>query len=193
MDFPVQTIVFSLPSLAVIAYYKLRGGSWRDSLSKVGWRGAAFRYLAAGLILGLLTAAALPLLRLLIPEHVLNDPNLAASRYRGWTIGLAGFLSAWIHEALYTALGEEIFFRGLLGSMLIRMVGFRAGNFLQAVLFLLPHLPLLTVCSGLWPLLIVQLAMGWVQGWLLHRSGSILPGWISHSLGNAFGALLFMG
>ncbi len=31
---------------------------------------------------------------------------------------------------------------------------------------------------------------GWLMGWLYYQSGSILPGWVSHSLVNAFGVWL---
>ena len=74
----------------------------------------------------------------------------------------------------------------------MRRLGFALGNLIQAAIFLLPHLLLLTVSTALWPLLVAQFLAGWLQGWLLYRSGSILPGWIAHSLGNAFGAVAFM-
>jgi uncharacterized protein len=193
MEIPLQTIIFSIPSLAVIAFHKLRNVSWQDALARVGWRGANVRYLAAGLGMGLLPVVMLPVLRQLIPPQVMSDPNLANYQYQGWPIGIGSFLLALMHETFYTALGEEVFFRGFLGAALIRMLGFHTGNLIQAVVFLVPHLLLLTASLGLWPLLIAQFIMGWIQGWLLHRSGSILPGWFSHSLSNAFGALIFMG
>jgi membrane protease YdiL (CAAX protease family) len=99
---------------------------------------------------------------------------------------------AWAYEALYVALGEEAFFRGFLGGLLMRKLGFAAGNLVQAAIFLLPHLLILSVSVALWPLLVAQFLAGWLQGWLFYQSGSILPGWITHSLGNAFGALAFM-
>lgn len=74
----------------------------------------------------------------------------------------------------------------------MRRLGFGIGNLIQASLFLLPHLTLLRVSLGLWPLLVAQFVGGWLFGWLLHRSGSILPGWLAHTLSNAFGALVFM-
>ncbi len=193
MEIPFQTIIMSIPSLAVAVFYKVRGCAWRESFAKVGWRGAGLRYLAAGLGIGLLTVVVLPIVWKLIPATIMSDPGLANSQYRGWPIGIGSFLLALLHEAFYTALGEEVFFRGFLGAALIRRLGFQAGNLIQAVVFLLPHTLLLTVSIGLWPLLVAQFAMGWIQGWLLHKSGSILPGWLSHTLGNAFGALLFMG
>ena len=40
-------------------------------------------------------------------------------------------------------LGEEVFFRGLLGGALMRRLGFRWGNLLQATTSLVLHVPLL--------------------------------------------------
>jgi membrane protease YdiL (CAAX protease family) len=74
----------------------------------------------------------------------------------------------------------------------IRRFGFLIGNLLQSIVFLLPHLFLLTVSITLWPILIPQFIAGWLYGWLLYKSGSILPSWIAHSLSNAFGAMAFM-
>jgi len=52
---------------------------------------------------------------------------------------------ALLREAFYVALGEEVFFRGLLGGYLERRFGFMKGNTMQAFVFLLPHLLLLLV------------------------------------------------
>jgi len=100
---------------------------------------------------------------------------------------------ALLREAFYVALGEEIFFRGLLGGWLEQRFGFMKGNTIQDLIFLLPHLLLLLVSLSLWVVVVVQFLAGWVLGWLRSRSGSILPGWLAHSLMNAFGALLTMG
>jgi membrane protease YdiL (CAAX protease family) len=51
---------------------------------------------------------------------------------------------------------------------------------------------ILTIIDSLWPLLLAQFIAGWLQRWLYYKSGSILPGWLTHGLGNAFGALAFM-
>jgi membrane protease YdiL (CAAX protease family) len=98
----------------------------------------------------------------------------------------------WLREAIYVALGEEIFFRGLLGGWLVRRLGFAIGNTVQTLIFLLPHLLLLLVSLNLWPIIAVQIVAGWLLGWLRYRSDSILPGWLAHSLINAFGALATM-
>lgn len=90
------------------------------------------------------------------------------------------------------ALGEEIFFRGFLGGWLIRRFGFLVGNAMRSLVFLLTHLLLLSTGLDLRPVLVVSLRAGWLLGWLRHRGGSILPGWLAHSLASAFAALEVM-
>ncbi len=82
------------------------------------------------------------------------------------------------------AVGEEVFFRGLLGGVLIRRLGFGWGNLLQAVLFLVPHLALLLADVRLWPVIPVQFVTGWLLGWLRHRTGTFVPGAAVHAIAN---------
>jgi membrane protease YdiL (CAAX protease family) len=189
MDIPIQLIALSLPSLIYIVVRKLRGEKWGQILEKLGWRGCRPIYLLWGLGVLALGAGLTWLTPWLVPPDILHDPKLSTLYYAGWTRSITSFLLIWLREAIYVALGEEIFFRGLLGGWLIRRFGFAIGNSVQALIFLLPHLLLLTVSLSLWPLLIAQLAAGWLLGWLRYSSGSILPGWLVHSLSNAFGAL----
>ncbi|MFN8472772.1 MAG: CPBP family intramembrane glutamic endopeptidase [Anaerolineae bacterium] len=192
MAIPLQTIILCLPSAIYVLVQHWRGRPWASALALVGWRGSNVRYLGVGLALGLIPGLLLLALPNILPPELANNPNIANSRYAGWPATPASFVLAWGYEAIYVALGEEAFFRGFLGGLLMRRLGFALGNLLQAAIFLLPHLLLLTVSTALWPLLAAQFLAGWLQGWLLYRSGSILPGWIAHSLGNAFGALAFM-
>ena len=117
---------------------------------------------------------------------------VSTSIYAQWSLSISSVMFAFVREAFYTALGEEVFFRGLLGGWLERRFGFKVGNTVQAVVFLLPHLLLLMVSTSFWLVVIVQFLAGWVLGWLRSRSGSILPGWLAHSLMNAIGALTAM-
>lgn len=192
MNIPLQLIVFSLPTLIYMAFRRLRGVPWRELWRNIGWQGAGLSHFLwavfVALALGLFAGPAL----FFIPQTILEDPNVNVSAYAGLTPGVGTFLIIFLREAFYVALGEEIFFRGLLGGWLMRRFGFLAGNTIQAFLFLLPHLLLLLVSVALWPLLIVQLLAGWLLGWLRHRSGSILPGWLAHTLTNAGGALVAM-
>jgi membrane protease YdiL (CAAX protease family) len=99
---------------------------------------------------------------------------------------------ALLREAFYVALGEEVFFRGMLGGWLVRRFGFMKGNTMQALVFLLPHLLLLLVSLSFWVVVVAQFLAGWAVGWLRSRSDSIFPGWLAHSLMNALGALSTM-
>ena len=127
-----------------------------------------------------------------IPGEILQDANINISAYQGMSLSLASFLIILFRESIYVALGEEIFFRGLLGGWLVRTLGFALGNSLQAIAFLLPHLLLLLISISLWPILVVQAIAGWLLGWLRYRSDSILPGWVVHSLINTLGALVIL-
>ncbi|NLE76526.1 MAG: CPBP family intramembrane metalloprotease [Chloroflexi bacterium] len=193
MGIPLQTILFCVPSLLAIAWQRRQGCSGAHARASVGWRLAAWPDLVLGLVLGAAPGVFLLTLGRGLFQGLADSPNIAQSYYAGWPLGLPSFLLAALREALYVALGEEALFRGLLGGWLVRRLGFAVGNTVQTLVFLLPHLLLLLVSVGLWPLLAAQFLAGWLCGWLRHRSGSILPGWVAHSLSNAFGALAFMG
>jgi len=192
MTIPLQTIVLCVPSAIYVFIRHWRGLPWGSALRLVGWRGATSRYLGLGLLFGLVPGILLLAAPAILPAELADNPNIANTRYSGWEATPTSFLLAWAYEAIYVALGEEAFFRGFLGGLLMRRLGFALGNLLQAFIFLVPHLLLLTVSTSLWPLLLAQFIAGWLQGWLFSKSGSILPGWVSHSLANAFGAVAFM-
>jgi len=186
---PLLLIIFALPALVYLIVHRRSGGTWREGLVRVGWRLPKPVYWLWGLgVLTLLGAIGWLALRF-VPAEILQDPNLNVSAYAGMTPGFGLFLLILARESLAVALGEEIFFRGWLGGWLVRRYGFAIGNLVQAVCFLLPHLLMLAVSTKLWPVLPVQLAAGWLFGWLRHRSHSILPGWVVHSLVNTLSAL----
>jgi membrane protease YdiL (CAAX protease family) len=192
MDLPLQLIVLSIPSLIYVAVRRRRGENWRDVFGKIGWQGSRPIYFLWSLGVIILVGGLGWIAFQAVPSDVLQDPNINISDYTGWTISVTSFLLVWLREAFYVALGEEIFFRGFLGGWLVRRLGFAIGNTVQALIFLLPHLLLLLVSLNLWPIIAVQMVAGWLLGWLRYRSDSILPGWLAHSLINAFGALAAM-
>ena len=57
------------------------------------------------------------------------------------------FFYIFFSEAVFSTLGEELFFRGLLGGWLMKKNGSFAGNTIQALLFVLPHLLLILLAS----------------------------------------------
>lgn len=191
IDIPLNLILFSLPALIYLIVLNRQGQSWREAFHKLGLRASPPVYYLWGLgifavlgVLGLLATRSLSV-------EVLQNPNVTLSQYEGVTLSVSTVLWVLLREAFYTALGEEIFFRGFLGGWLFRKFGFALGNIVQAVIFLLPHLLLLAVSLSLWPLLLVQLFAGWLLGWLRYRSDSIFPGWLIHSFTNTVSALVF--
>jgi membrane protease YdiL (CAAX protease family) len=192
MEIPLQLILLSIPTIIYMLIHKLRGED-RDQIYKnVGWKSFRPEYILLGLAVAGLIGGLGWLAFRFIPPVVLQSPDTNISDYSTWKMSITSFLLAWLREAFYIALGEEIFFRGLLGGWLVRRWGFAAGNFVQAVIFLLPHLALFMVSLTLWPIVLVQFVAGWMLGWLRYRSGSIFPGWLVHSLTNALAALSVM-
>lgn len=185
-------ILLSIPSLIYLVVRKIRGDQLQNIFKDMGWQTSRSLYYLWGLglliVLGVLGQLAFQT----IPGEILQDTNINISAYQGMSLSLASFLVILFRESIYVALGEEVFFRGLLGGWLMRKFGFALGNILQAVAFLLPHLLLLLISISLWPILVVQAFAGWLLGWLRYRSDSILPGWVVHSLINTLGALVIL-
>lgn len=65
---------------------------------------------------------------------------MTVSQYEGLNLSAGTLLLVLFRETFYVSLGEELFFRGLLGGVLFRRLGFALGNVVQTGLFLLPHL-----------------------------------------------------
>jgi membrane protease YdiL (CAAX protease family) len=120
-------------------------------------------------------------------------PGSMLAPFLGATPTLKFVASAFIYGFLGTGFPEELLFRGLIGGVLFRRLGFWKANFLQAFIFLLPHLLILIVAPNLWLLAITApLGLGLLAGWLRHRSGSIGPSTIVHAAGNVAGALVVL-
>jgi membrane protease YdiL (CAAX protease family) len=192
MDLPLQLIVLSIPSLIYVTVRRRHGEKWNEVFEKIGLQGSHPIYFLWAFGVMIIVSGLGWLAFQSVPSEILEDPSINISDYSGWTLSATSFLLVWLREAIYVALGEEIFFRGFLGGWLVRRLGFAIGNTIQAFVFLVPHLLLLLVSLTLWPVIIVQLLAGWLLGWLRYRSNSILPGWLAHSLTNALGALAAM-
>jgi membrane protease YdiL (CAAX protease family) len=193
MDIPAQLILFSIPSLIYYTVQRRRGEKWRSVLKNLGLKRCNGTFYLESVGVAVAIGGLIWLALRMVPSSVLESPMVSISVYAGWSLSLSSFMFALLREAFYVALGEEVFFRGLLGGYLERRFGFMKGNNIQAFFFLLPHLLLLLVSLSFWVVVVVQFLAGWVLGWLRSRSGSIMPGWIAHSLANALGALLTMG
>lgn len=162
-------------------------------LKSLGFEGCNGSFYLKGVGVAIAVGGLMWLVLRMVPSSVLESPMVSVSVYAGWPLTLSYFMFALLREAFYVALGEEVFFRGMLGGWLVKRFGFMKGNTMQALVFLLPHLLLLLVSLSFWVVVVVQFLAGWTMGWLRSRSGSIFPGWLAHSLMNALGALSTMG
>ena len=177
-----EFVLFCVPALVyVVVQARGKGRAVTSALARVGasWGSAPAYGWALLLLLPLLLTAWLTIV--LIPADVLDTPGVSIARLT--TVGVA-------IGVVLRAVGEEVFFRGLLGGVLVRRLGFVWGNLLQAVLFLVPHLALLLIDTRLWPVLPVQFAAGWLLGWLRHKTGTFVPGAVMHAAVNIAAGLI---
>ncbi|MGC3953235.1 MAG: CPBP family intramembrane metalloprotease [Propionicimonas sp.] len=171
-----EFVLFCLPTIGyLIVQSRGPNRTLRSACSRagIGWGDRSAYGWAAVLLPALVLTAWLAIV--LIPSEVIGLPGVSVARVTSPTALLAVVLRA---------VGEEVLFRGLLGGVLFRRLGFGWGNLVQAVLFLLPHLALLLVDPRLWPILPVQFAAGWLLGWLRHRTGTFVPGAAVHVIAN---------
>lgn len=199
LEIPAQLVLFLLPVLAYALFRRRRGGSWETTRDRLGWRveGCSWGDIGLAVAVGLGISALGFGVLWMAPERVLDAMvrtdieglELAFVGYLDWELTLAAIGVVVFREAIYVALGEELLFRGLIGGLFFRRFGFRVGNVLQTAVFVLPHLLILVLVPALWPMIVVWAAAGWAMGWLYFRTGSIVPGWIAHTLVNVLAAL----
>jgi uncharacterized protein len=186
-----QVFLFLVPVLVYVAIRHWKSGDgWQVIRQKLGLRwGTRTGYLWA-LGLCVLAVAGTWIVLHTLPASVLHDPRTTTTQSVHLTLSPGTFVVVLLQQLLFVAFEEELFFRGFLGGWLVRWLGFQPGNAIQAVLFLLPHTLLLLVSLAFWPLLIVQFALGWVNGWLRTRTGSCGPGIVVHTVANTAALIL---
>lgn len=177
-----EFVLFCIPTVVYLVIQS-RGAdrSFRSAMTRAGasWGSPPAYGWATLLLLPLVLTGWLALI--LVPADVLELPGLVIAQLTsiGAVVGV-----------LLRAVGEEVFFRGLLGGALIRRLGFGWGNLVQTLIFLVPHLALLLVDARLWPLIPVQFAAGWLLGWLRHKTDSLAPGAAAHAIANVAAGIL---
>jgi len=190
----MSLIIYSIPAIIYALVVKLKERvNGREIVRRLGLTLGESRYYLWALgftLLGIVTS--LGVLQL-IPAGVMNEKNIATSRFAGQHLTAISFLSALFFGLFGTGLGEELFFRGLIGGWLGRRTRLWVANVIQAAIFTLPHLLLLTIEPRLWPIAFaLPFVSGLMLGWLRLKSGSIFPGWVVHGLGNTFSAIAVM-
>ena len=182
-----------VPSLVYFVIQLARKKSGWEAARALGWALPSWRDLGEAALVLLVLAAVASVAFRLTPPGALQGENMNTEAYEGWSRNLSSLALIFLLELVNRALPEEVFFRGWLGGWLVRRLGFWVGNTLQALVFLLPHLMLLTLTLALWPITVVQFMAGWLQGWLRWRSGSVIPSTLVHTITNVLRPLPFLG
>ncbi|MBV9616541.1 MAG: CPBP family intramembrane metalloprotease [Ktedonobacteraceae bacterium] len=193
MNINLTILLWALPSFITLGVLRRRKLSTKEIFSLLGWRMSPLRYYLVGVALALIIGGLAALTFWLFARDLLLHPAVGTTQamYAHLTLSPATILFIFVSEAVFSTLGEELFFRGLLGGWLMKQCGFFVGNSIQALLFVLPHLLLILLASPrYWLVLPFDLLAGWALGWLRFRSGSIWPGWLSHTLVNTMSDLL---
>ena len=146
------------------------------------------------LVLALMVWAVVAVLSVVLLSSAAG--GTASSRFAG--SGIYGAIAVLFYAFIQTGLSEEILFRGFLGKKLSEKFGFGVGNTVQAVVFGLVHVILLSSAFTLVPLIgagVLTAVSGWIMGGVNEEAagGSILPSWVMHSLANllvGWGAVL---
>ncbi|RCK70293.1 CPBP family intramembrane metalloprotease [Desertihabitans brevis] len=146
-----------------------------------GVRGTTVRWLllgALGGLVALVVARIIGVITLLLgiqPENI-QQPYTEAGSAGVWSVVLS-----LLFLALLTPLGEELLFRGVVTTVLLRY-GAVVGVVGSAVVFALMH--------GINAVSFSALVVGLVAGELRRRSGSVWPGVVVHVVNNAVSQLI---
>jgi membrane protease YdiL (CAAX protease family) len=101
-------------------------------------------------------------------------------------LGITGtsIAMALLYGVVKTGFAEELLFRGLIAGSLGRRLPLLWANVLQALVFLVPHLLVVTVMPEMWGLLPIVFVGALFLGWARIRSSSILGPWLVHAAAN---------
>lgn len=181
-------ILVVIPLLAYVLFHRRRTGlSAIDACRRAGLRVGHVRYVWMCLLVSLAAVGALTLWP--PPLEPFGREGSAQHAFVGLGLGVESLAIALLYGVVQTGFSEEFFFRGLIAGSLSRRLPVFWANVIQALVFLLPHLLLLTIMPEVWPLLIVVFGGGLFAGWIRLRSESILGPWILHASVNVTMAL----
>jgi membrane protease YdiL (CAAX protease family) len=91
---------------------------------------------------------------------------------------------ALLYGVVKTGFPEELLFRGLIAGSLGRRLPPVWANVLQAFIFFLPHLAVLTFMPEFWPVLPLVFVGALFLGWVRTKSGSFYGPWLVHAAVN---------
>ncbi len=182
-------LLFAIPLSAYAFIQRWRGNrDFSDIARRLGMTVGDWRYLM------LCSAVALVIVGVLVafpPTFATDlDERNAMRQFAGLGINATTVLMALIYGVVKTGFAEEFLFRGLIAGVLARRMSLIWANAVQAVIFLVPHLLILTVMPEMAWLLPVIFVGALFAGWVRIKSGSFYGPWILHAAINTAMCLL---
>ncbi|MEO1053130.1 MAG: CPBP family intramembrane glutamic endopeptidase [Bacteroidota bacterium] len=129
--------------------------------------------------------------------RVMHDPESMTGKFREMGFSVLSLIILVMAAVLKTAFSEEILFRGFVAKRLISWLGFVKGNLIHAVIFGALHsLLFLIITDSIFYLSIIFIfptLFAYINAYVNEKmaNGSIVPGWISHSLANLSSYITF--
>ncbi len=182
-------LLFAIPLSAYAFIQRWRGNrDFSDIARRLGMTVGDWRYLM------LCSAVALVIVGVLVafpPTFATDlDERNAMRQFAGLGINATTVVMALIYGVVKTGFAEEFLFRGLIAGVLARRMSLIWANAVQAVIFLVPHLLILTVMPEMAWLLPVIFVGALFAGWVRINSGSFYGPWILHAAINTAMCLL---
>ena len=176
-------VLAGIPFLAYFAYQRLRHRRrFLEVARRAGLQLGDARYVGYSLVVAAAGVAAL-----LVWPPPLGPFLRDGSPQRPFVgLGLSGHAVAMalLYGLVQTGFAEEFLFRGLIAGSLARRLRLRWANLTQALIFLLPHLLVLSIMPEMGWVIPVILAGALFAGWARIKSGSILGPWLIHGSAN---------
>jgi membrane protease YdiL (CAAX protease family) len=182
-------LLAGIPFLVYYLWHRLKHGRRLPEVARrAGLQLGDPKYIAWSAALAAFTVAGL-LLRSL-PVDVFTREGSPQREFLGLGITGTSVAMALLYGVVKTGFSEEVLFRGLIAGSLGRRLPLFWANLIQALVFLLPHLLVLTVMPEMWGLLPIVFVTGMFLGWARIRSESILGPWLVHAAANVTTCLI---
>lgn len=184
-----QVLFFTLiPFVVYLIKKKTTKGFWEY----IGLKKSTKKANILAVATSLLFASALLLLAAFSDEfrEIVHNPTSITGKFKAMGVSASAIITLLIMAIFKTSLAEEILFRGFIAKRLISVIGYQKGNIIQALLFGVIHTAIFALATKnilfLFIIFIVPAIGSYVSVYLNEKvvNGSIIPGWISHAVGN---------